>query len=117
MADLDVIEKVSDLVGLAYTRPNRRQENWKQSYKMTIRGHKAVEIMRAVYAFMSVRRRAQIPRALAVINLKLWAKYLHYRLGNPPGRACQPATSRVSAIVSLLRGSFRTGLSAAGFPD
>jgi len=71
MIDLDVIERVSDLVGLAYTQPNRRKENWKQSYKVTIRGNKAVEVMRTVYPFMSVRRRAQIARALAAINSKV----------------------------------------------
>ena len=74
MVDLDVIERVSDLVGLAYTRPNRRKDYWKQSYKMTIRGPKAVEVMRAIYPLMSIRRRAQIVRALAAVNLEVEPK-------------------------------------------
>jgi hypothetical protein len=69
MSDLDVIERVSELVGLAYTRPNLRQAHWQQSYKLTIRGAKAVEVMRSVYPFMSLRRRGQIDKALASISL------------------------------------------------
>ncbi len=69
MVALDVIEKVSELVGLAYTQPNRRKEHWRQSYKVTIRGPKAVEVMRAVYPYMSIRRRAQIVRALNSVDL------------------------------------------------
>ena len=71
MVDVDVIEKVSELVGLAYSRPSRRRENWKQSYKITIRGSKAVEVMRAVYPFMSLRRRAQFVKALNSVDLSL----------------------------------------------
>jgi hypothetical protein len=70
MSDREVIEKVSGLVGLAYTQPHRRKEHWQQSYKLTIRGVKAVEVMKAVYPFMSLRRRGQINRAMAVIGLK-----------------------------------------------
>ena len=69
MADRDVIEKVSVLVGLAYTRPDRRKENWRQSYKLTIRRARAIALMRAIYPFMGLRRRGQIERALASIDL------------------------------------------------
>ena len=41
---------------------------------MTIRGPKAVEVMRAIYPLMSIRRRAQIVRALAAVNLEVEPK-------------------------------------------
>ncbi len=71
MADRDVVERVSELVGLAYTQPNRRKEHWQQSYKITIRGTKAIKLMQDVYPSMSLRRRGQIEKAVASIGLRI----------------------------------------------
>lgn len=66
MTDLDVMEKLAScLGGTAVVRLKKQQEHHKQAWKISIRGTRAVEVMKAVYPHMGARRRQQIDKALA----------------------------------------------------
>jgi|SRR5689334_12129884 len=65
MTDKDVIERAATLMGgKAATRVNLKNPHWKQTYRVIIKGSRAVELMRVLYAEMGARRRSQIDAAL-----------------------------------------------------
>jgi hypothetical protein len=65
MTDEDVIQRVAGLVGVKYI--NIRQENikWKPSYRVQLKGARAVQLMQAVRPHMGARRGAKIDAILA----------------------------------------------------
>jgi hypothetical protein len=65
MCDADVISRVGRCFGVNYHLTDKRHpEKWKQSFRVHVKGRKAIELMRLIYPFMSKRRKAQIDRAL-----------------------------------------------------
>ena len=68
MTDKDVIEQVAKLVGVKYIHKRTpTNENWKPSYRITILGTRAVNLMVLLRALMGERRKQQIDKALASI--------------------------------------------------
>lgn len=65
MTDEDVMQRVADLVGLKLVRPRIRQVHWKPSFRLAIRGPKAVDLMKRLYPLMGKRRQEQIDQALS----------------------------------------------------
>lgn len=67
MCDLDVVKRAAAMLGVnyVYTRPAKPERNWKESYRVILRGTRAVEIMRNLKPFMGERRQRQIDKALA----------------------------------------------------
>jgi hypothetical protein len=66
MTDLDVIERVADLFGLAYvTATDPRNDRWKPSYRVQLRGQRAVDLMLALRPLMGKRRQGQIDVAIS----------------------------------------------------
>jgi len=63
MTDRDVIEKVADLFGIEYIAEIDR-EDYKTSYKVQVRGTKAMDLMRELYPLMGERRQQQIDEAI-----------------------------------------------------
>jgi hypothetical protein len=68
--DEDVVARVASLCGATYHRPKKRQEHWKQSYRVVLKGKRAVELMRLLYPLMGIRRRQQIDVALQSYKVK-----------------------------------------------
>ena len=65
MTDKDVVERAASLMdGRAVTRIHLRNPHWKQTYRVVIKGSRAVELMRVLYTEMGTRRRTQIDTAL-----------------------------------------------------
>jgi DNA-binding transcriptional regulator YiaG len=64
MTDKDVVERAALLMEGKAVRVNIRNDLWKQSYRVIIRGSRGVALMRLLYSMMSARRRAQIDAAL-----------------------------------------------------
>ena len=64
LTDLDVIQKVSQLLGVGYCPVVKRKPHWKQSYILRFHGRKAVELMLKMRPFMSKRRQEQIDVAV-----------------------------------------------------
>lgn len=62
MTDRDVIEKVADLFGVEYIAEIDR-EDYKTSYKVQIRGMKAIDLMCELRPLMGERRQQQIDKA------------------------------------------------------
>lgn len=66
MTDRDVVEKVAVMFGdKAVLRAVPRNSRWKTTYRTTVTGRAAADLMRRLYPHMGVRRRAQIDRVLA----------------------------------------------------
>jgi hypothetical protein len=75
MTDKDVIEEVAELFDLEYIQEsNRGPENWKTSYRVQLRGSKAVKIMDQLKPLMGERRQDQIEEALACYNPLFWTE-------------------------------------------
>lgn len=65
MTDKDVVERAASLMdGRAVTRIHLRNPHWKQTYRIVIKGSRAVELMRVLYTDVGARRRSQIDAAL-----------------------------------------------------
>jgi hypothetical protein len=64
MADKDVVEKAASLMGGRAVRINLKNKLWRQTYRVIIKGSRAVVLMRALYEKMGTRRRSQIDAAL-----------------------------------------------------
>jgi transcriptional regulator with GAF, ATPase, and Fis domain len=65
MTDKDVVERAALLMnGKVATRINLRNILWKQTYRVIIKGSRAVGLMRILYPEMGSRRRSQIDAAL-----------------------------------------------------
>jgi DNA-binding transcriptional regulator YiaG len=67
MTDKDVVERAASLMGSkAVKRINLRNPHWKQTYRVIIKGSRAVKLMRVLYPQMGARRRTQIDAALEI---------------------------------------------------
>ena len=60
MTDEDVIQKISNIFGTSYFKINRRQEHHKDSFSVSLRGKKALELMLKIKPIMSIRRQQKI---------------------------------------------------------
>jgi len=66
MTDRDTIEKVASLlggIGVGHIDLTKRCPKWKKSYRVTLTGKRAVDLMLKIKPFMSARRQIQIERA------------------------------------------------------
>jgi DNA-binding NarL/FixJ family response regulator len=63
--DEDVIQRISNLLGVKYCSVRKRQSHWRQSYGLRIHGRRAVELMIQMRPHMSKRRQEQIDIAVA----------------------------------------------------
>lgn len=65
MTDKDVVERAASLMdGKVVKRTNLKSALWKPTYRVIIKGSRAVALMRVLYPEMGVRRRSQIDLAL-----------------------------------------------------
>jgi len=64
MTDKDIISRVSKLWGVKYCAPRVRDSNWSQTYKLQIRGARAIKWMKEIYPYMGLRRQARIDEVL-----------------------------------------------------
>jgi hypothetical protein len=65
MTDQDVVERAALLMrGTVAKRTNLKSSRWKPTYRIILKGARAVLLMRILYPGMSVRRRIQIDTAL-----------------------------------------------------
>lgn len=65
MTDIDVIRRAADLMGITSIHTTHRNPKWQPMYHLSLKGKRAVEVMRTLYPLMGSRRQAQIDRALA----------------------------------------------------
>lgn len=63
MRDEDVIKRVSVLWGISYRKRDRHRLNTSITYHIRLTGSRAVRLMRAVYPYLSSRRKEQVLRA------------------------------------------------------
>lgn len=63
--DLDVAQKVSNLLGISVQKIKSRKAHWKQAYHVRVSGKRAVCLMNLIYDYMGLRRKDQIKIALA----------------------------------------------------
>jgi len=68
MTDEDVISKVAELWNVQYCKPKVRNKKWQQTYKLQIRGQRAIKWMEDIYPYMSIRRKERIDNI--IINCK-----------------------------------------------
>lgn len=69
--DKDVIERIATLLGVACMTEKPRKDGdpkWKTVYRFCLRGRKAIELMKTLQPLMSIRRRAQIDKALQSVK-------------------------------------------------
>ena len=70
MTDQDVVARAAALMGVKCSEhrwPQRyADKGWKPTFMATVKGGRAVQLMRDLYPLLGERRRAQIDRALAV---------------------------------------------------
>ena len=64
MTDEDVIKKVCYLLKAQYCKPSKQEPHHKQTYKTTIRGKKAVDIMLQLLPLMGERRSQKIKECI-----------------------------------------------------
>jgi len=63
MTDLDVVERVRSLVDKSQSikiGKDKRKETYKDIYRITLNGSRAIEWMMTIYPLMSVRRKSRI---------------------------------------------------------
>lgn len=65
MTDKDVVERVSELFGTSVMFLPKRQDNWKDTYKVRVTGKKAVIIMMDIRHIMGSRRQGKIDEILS----------------------------------------------------
>lgn len=64
MTDLDVIERAAMIIGSGVWKNQNLNPKWKQTYRATIKGQRAVDLMKLLYPHMGQRRREQIDAAI-----------------------------------------------------
>src|SRR5262249_47377725 len=64
MTDKDVVERAALLMDGKAVRINLKNILWKRSYRVIIKGSRAVRLMQLLYPLMCTRRRSQIEAAL-----------------------------------------------------
>ena len=101
MTDKDVVERAASLMnGKVATRTNLKNSLWKQTYRVIIKGSRAVELMRVLHPEMGSRRRLQIDAALET--------YIERRRGDNTRRLSEDQVRQIrehncSSISSLAR--------------
>jgi len=70
MTDEDVIAQVAALFNHSYTPVIPKNEHWNITYRFTLRGIRAAQLLQQIYPIMGLRRQQQIDRALSnyIIN-------------------------------------------------
>jgi hypothetical protein len=71
MTDLDVVQRVADMLNIRYIHVKlRTRENpaWRPAYRVKLTGQRAVDLMHQLRPMMGERRQAQIDAALACWN-------------------------------------------------
>lgn len=65
MTDEDVVQKVASMLGLQYLHlKDLNPGKWKRTYKLDIKGSRALKVMELVYPHMGKRRRERIDEIL-----------------------------------------------------
>lgn len=64
MKDEDVIKRVAALFGVGYRRRDRHRENTSVTFHVRLAGKRAAQLMWRLRPFLSLRRQAQIDRAI-----------------------------------------------------
>lgn len=64
MTDKDIVDRVAALLGVKTLENGRRHPNWKIPYTATLKGSRAVELMKKLKPIMGARRQGQIQRAI-----------------------------------------------------
>lgn len=70
MTDEDVVSKVATMFEISYCQPKKQKEHHKQSYKLSLRGSKALEVMKLVKPYMGKRRSEKIQECIESYCLK-----------------------------------------------
>ena len=69
MTDQDVVEKVAGLLGVKYIHiRNLKPDKWKQTYRLDIKGKRAMALMKVIYPWMCQRRRTRIDEIFALFE-------------------------------------------------
>lgn len=64
MTDEDIVKRVSNITGNSYCKVKKRKTFYKQSFKTTVRGKVAIEIMKLILPIMGVRRSIRIKECI-----------------------------------------------------
>jgi hypothetical protein len=64
MSDEDIVGRVAALFDHTYTPMSPSKDHWRITYKFTMRGTPAAQLMKQLYVLMGKRRQSQIDRAL-----------------------------------------------------
>jgi hypothetical protein len=65
MTDMDVIARVGFIMGTSFNRQAKLRAHWKNTFRTTLTGARAAELMELLRPFMGIRRQQQIDRALS----------------------------------------------------
>ena len=68
--DLDVIERVSGLLGVGFWPTKKAQPHHKQAYSCCVKGQPALLLMFSLRPFMGKRRTAQIDKIIASFEIR-----------------------------------------------
>lgn len=60
MTDEDIMKRVCSLIGTSYCKPKVRKPTHKQSFKTTLKGAKAIDLMKQILPIMGERRAQRI---------------------------------------------------------
>ncbi len=94
MTDKDVVERAALLMGSkAVKKINLRNVHWKQTYRVIIKGSRAVKLMRVLYLEMGVRRRSQIDAALET--------YVERKKGDNTRRLSEDQVRQIRKLTGL----------------
>lgn len=66
MTDEDVVARAAVMLGVRYKKEPSRNDKWKPSYYLQVRGRRAARLMRQLHPLMGVRRRKKIEEVLRV---------------------------------------------------
>lgn len=75
MPDKDIIERVAEFFEVSYIHevvPSNK--NWSTTYRVIVRGPKAIEIMKKVRPIMGDRRKQQIDDSISSHNPNFWSE-------------------------------------------
>lgn len=102
MTDRDVIERVARLFGgSAISFCKRREERWKPSFRVTVRGSRAVSLMGMLRPLMGQRRQRQIDAAMGSWNpSERWVRRKEKPL---PGPAEVSEMRKMMSVVAIAK--------------
>ncbi|WNM70104.1 HNH endonuclease [Myxococcus phage Mx1] len=71
MTDRDVVEKAARLMGITYIHERApKNPKWKTTYRICVKGARAVELMKLLRMHMGQRRHKKIGEILEVVNIQ-----------------------------------------------